>query len=92
MIGFAANFLPWVLVPRVTFVYHYFASVPFIILATVLFFEDLYDKKTWAKPVIIGFMVLVVALYALFYPVLTGIPMTSIHASLLKWLPSWSLY
>lgn len=92
VIGFAANFLPWVLVPRVTFVYHYFASVPFIILATVLFFEDLYDKKTWAKPVIIGFMVLVVALYALFYPVLTGIPMTSFHASLLKWLPSWTLY
>ena len=66
--------------------------MPFIILATVLFFEDLYDKKTWAKPVIIGFMVLVVALYALFYPVLTGIPMTSFHASLLKWLPSWTLY
>lgn len=50
VIGFAANFLPWVLVPRVTFVYHYFASVPFIILATVLFFEDLYDKKTWQSP------------------------------------------
>ena len=32
LIGFASQFLPWVLVPRSTFIYHYFASVPFIIL------------------------------------------------------------
>lgn len=92
LIGFCANYLPWVLVPRVTFVYHYFASVPFIILATVLFFEDLYDKKKWAKGAIIGFMAVVLVLFLLFYPVLTGVPMTELHASLLKWLPSWVLY
>ena len=92
LIGFAANYLPWVLVPRITFVYHYFASVPFIVLATVLFFEDLCDKKKWGKTALLGLMVVVGVLYALFYPVLTGIPMTEFHASLLKWLPSWTLY
>lgn len=92
LIGFAANYLPWVLVPRITFVYHYFASVPFIVLATVLFFEDLCDKKKWGRGVLIGLMVLVGVLYILFYPVLTGVPMTELHASLLRWLPSWTLY
>lgn len=92
LIGFCANYLPWVLVPRVTFVYHYFASVPFIVLCTVLFFEDLYDKKRWAKPAMFAFMGVVLALFALFYPVLTGVPMTELHASLLNWLPSWTLY
>ena len=92
LIGFAANYLPWVLVPRITFVYHYFASVPFIVLATVLFFEDLCDKKKWGSAALVGLMVVVGVLYALFYPVLTGIPMTEFHASLLKWLPSWTLY
>ena len=33
LIGFAAQFLPWVLVPRGTYIYHYFASVPFLILS-----------------------------------------------------------
>ncbi len=92
LIGFAANYLPWVLVPRVTFVYHYFASVPFIVLATVLLFEDIWDKWKYGKIVLIALMVVVGALYILFYPVLTGIPMTDFHASLLKWLPSWVLY
>ena len=92
LIGFAANYLPWVLVPRITFVYHYFASVPFIILATVLLFEDVYDKFRWGKVSIITLMVVVGALYILFYPVLTGIPMTDVHASLLNWLPTWTLY
>ena len=36
LIGFLSQYLPWVLVPRSTFIYHYFASVPFIIMASVL--------------------------------------------------------
>ena len=36
LIGFASQFLPWVLVPRSTFIYHYFASVPFIILMVAM--------------------------------------------------------
>ena len=34
LVSFLSQYLPWVLVPRSTFIYHYFASVPFIILAT----------------------------------------------------------
>ena len=92
LIGFAANYLPWVLVPRVTFVYHYFASVPFIILAAGLMFEDIYDKHRWGRTSIFAVMVVVGVLYVLFYPVLTGVPMTEAHAALLKWLPTWHLY
>ncbi len=33
-VSFLAQYLPWVLVPRSMFIYHYFASVPFLILAT----------------------------------------------------------
>ena len=38
------------------------------------------------------YMGVVLALFLLFYPVLTGVPMTELHASLLNWLPSWTLY
>ena len=43
LIGFAAQFAPWMLVPRGTYIYHYFTSVPFIILCTVLCFDLLQD-------------------------------------------------
>ncbi len=41
IIAFAAQYLPWMLVPRGTYIYHYFPSVPFIILCTGLIFEYL---------------------------------------------------
>lgn len=34
-IGVLANFLPWVLVSRCTFIYHFFATVPFVLMAAV---------------------------------------------------------
>ena len=36
LIGLLAQYLPWVLVPRGTYIYHYFASVPFLILISSL--------------------------------------------------------
>ncbi len=41
LIGLMAQFLPWVLVPRGTYIYHYFASVPFLILGTVMLLHHL---------------------------------------------------
>ena len=32
-IGLLAQYLPWVLVPRGTYIYHYFASLPFLMLS-----------------------------------------------------------
>ncbi|MDR2515318.1 MAG: phospholipid carrier-dependent glycosyltransferase [Christensenellaceae bacterium] len=92
LLGFGANYLPWVLVPRTTFIYHYFASVPFIILALTLFLEDFYAKQKHAKAYIASFLCVVVLLFFLFYPVLTGVPMPAFQGSFLKWLPSWTLF
>ncbi len=40
---FLAQFLPWMLVPRGTYIYHYFPSVPFIILCTAYVLERLQE-------------------------------------------------
>jgi dolichyl-phosphate-mannose--protein O-mannosyl transferase len=39
LVGFAAQYLPWVLVTRCTFIYHYFTAVPFIILMICYYFD-----------------------------------------------------
>ena len=40
LIGFLAQYLPWVLVPRGTYIYHYFASIPFLMTAIAVSFDQ----------------------------------------------------
>ena len=47
-ICFAAQYLPWMLVPRGTYIYHYFPSVPFVILAVSLIGEYWTDRRVSA--------------------------------------------
>ena len=90
LIGLAAEYIPWVLVPRCTFIYHYFASVPFIVLISVraLMFKEQKDEKyRWLKWV---WLAAAIALFALFYPAITGIICSKNYIKMLEWLPSWT--
>ena len=73
-IGLLAQYLPWVLVPRGTYIYHYFASVPFLILAMSLCLTETDEKKLRRTRMIIGSTVLAAAaiLFILLLPYVTG--------------------
>ena len=86
LIGFLSQYLPWVLVPRSTFIYHYFASVPFIIMASVLLLGRV--RRRSRDGFIAAAVVLCVAALALFisfYPLESGMPVSRAYASLLRW-------
>jgi dolichyl-phosphate-mannose--protein O-mannosyl transferase len=87
--AYAVLFLPWALVSRTAFIYHYFPSVPFVVLLITYFFKNgpLRSFK-WAYAY--GFVT--VALFFLFYPVLSGMPfpVDFVH-TYLRWLPGWVL-
>ena len=95
LIGFASQFLPWVLVPRSTFIYHYFASVPFIIIATALALDALRSSRPDLETVAVGekrFRVAAIALCAAalvlfiaFYPLESGTPVARAYANWLRW-------
>lgn len=90
LVGLGANYLPWVLVSRCTFIYHYFASVPFILLMTVLLLKKKEDcNPRWGKVIWI-WMSVALLLFALFYPVISGMPCSKAYVQLLEWLPSWT--
>ena len=86
LIGFASQFLPWVLVPRSTFIYHYFASVPFIILCTVLMLGWLRKKDErvfeWTAGILLA---LALMLFVAFYPLESGLPVARSYARYLRW-------
>ncbi|MBO4384095.1 MAG: phospholipid carrier-dependent glycosyltransferase [Clostridia bacterium] len=95
----AANFMPWVLVTRSTYAYHFFASVPYVSLAAgylIGIVEDFYYEKhalskTKKKPGIYKlkyvWMALVLILFCVFFPVLSGIKTNSSYVAALEWVP-----
>lgn len=89
-IGFAAQFLPWVFVTRCTFIYHFFAGVPFMIMLIMYAVRDLEMRYEKFRYVTVTFCVLCVLSFVLFYPVLTGIPVLDLYTkNVLTWFGSW---
>ena len=88
--SWAAQLLPWVLITRTTFEYHYFPCSVFLALCLGYVFSLMRDGvKGWKWPVY-GLVGLQAALFALFYPALSGLPVDNAAATkLLKWLPTW---
>ncbi len=88
--GAAANYLPWVLVSRCTFAYHYFPMVPFIILSAVYLIRELdkrypaYKEWKWIWLAVCAF------LFIIFYPVISGLMVPVGYIRALEWLPGWT--
>ena len=85
---FLFQWIPYVFISRVTFIYHFYISVPFLCLSSAYFINKYWGTKT-GKIATIIFFVAVVALFVLFYPVTSGIPSTTDYIDSLKWFPSW---
>ena len=91
VIGYLAQLLPWVLVTRLTFAYHYFPSEVFLILALANVWSRLREAALphWRRNMY-ALTGASAALFAAFYPVLTGLRTPIWYTrSLLKWFPSW---
>jgi len=90
LIGLGANYLPWVLVTRCTFAYHFFASVPFIVFITVWLIREFDERHPKLRRMKWAYLGLVVLLFALFYPVISGAPASIGYVRAFEWLPGWT--
>lgn len=93
-IGYLAQYLPWFFVSRLTFIYHYFPSVIFVVLMIV--YSLLQLKKRLSGRCFLLITVLytasVIVLFLLFYPVLSGQPVEAGFVDKwLRWFESWVL-
>lgn len=88
VVVFAFAWLPFVFVGRAAYIYHYYNAVPMLCLA-VTYFINKYWSKPYGKIFAIAIFAASVALFLLFYPVISGAPTTIEYAKTLKWFPSW---
>ena len=78
LIGLLAQYVPWVLVPRGTYIYHYFASLPFLMIAICLCFDG-YQGKTAKimKACSILLIIFAVVFFVLLFPYASGLGVPS---------------
>lgn len=81
-------FLPYVFIDRAMFMYHYFPTLPFIMLAIVAFMKWI-TEKVKTNSFYIFYVALVILMFLIFYPVVSGMLTTSDYIDSLKWLSSW---
>jgi dolichyl-phosphate-mannose-protein mannosyltransferase len=86
---FFFQWVPYMLISRVTFIYHFYLNVPFLSLAAAYFISKHWSNK-WAKLAALAYFAGVVALFALFYPVISGAPASNSFIDSLKWLNGWT--
>lgn len=93
LIFFAAQLLPWVLVTRCTFLYHYFPSMGFAIAMLALAVQQISKgNQKLQDRICIGIVVVAAILFVWFFPAISGFPVGKEWAMSMKWLPSWLLY
>ena len=91
IVGYLAQYLPWMYVSRITFIYHYFTCVPFIVLMLGYAAYDIKDRR-FGRQVICAYAAVTGVLFILFYPVLSGLPVKiDFVVDVLRWMPGWVL-
>lgn len=92
VIGFLSQYLPWVFIGRVVFIYHFFPSVPFITLMIGYGMELLTEWKPKLKNWMFVYVGLAVVLFIMFYPVLSGMAVNPEYVEhYLRWFEGWVL-
>ena len=92
-VGFLSAYLPWVLVSRLTFIYHYFASVPWIIIATA-YTLDLLEarRRKTARVLAVVLGAAAVVLFIAFYPLASGAEVPRAWCDAVAWFDGWMWY
>ncbi len=91
-VGLMSQYLPWALIGRTVFIYHFFASIPFVILAMGYVVKLMTEKLFYAKRYVVAYLVLTLLLFIMFYPIMSGMPVDKTYVlDNLKWFDSWVL-
>ena len=91
LILYGAQLIPWMLVTRCTFLYHYFPSSMFCLAALALVLASAKNQRS-AKRLGAVLCAAALVLFVWYYPALSGMPIPAWRADLLNALPSFGCY
>lgn len=88
LIGYLSALIPWLLVTRCVFAYHFYPASCFMILAVVYLFTKI-EHHTWGKWFIWIFLTAYIILFFAFLPATAGFGTTEPYIKAMEWFPSW---
>lgn len=89
LIPFLAQWLFFIPISRVVFLYHFYPSLIFVILAITLWAEWLWKRFRWGKWVVETYLVLNVACFIFCFPAISGLPMSNAYWDMMQWMVHW---
>ena len=90
-IAYLAQYIPWMPISRITFIYHYFPAILFVILMMGYAMLHIKEHFTWGKKAITVYLLAAVLCFFLFYPVVSGFPIDIEYGLRLRLLKEWIL-
>ncbi len=84
---FLSQWLPYVPISRALFIYHFYANVPFMVLAITYWMNNLWKGK--GKWLVISYLMVTLILFFVYYPVISGYPISYEYKEGLRLLESW---
>ena len=91
ILGYAAQYVPWMSISRITFIYHYFPAILFVILMMGYTFECIVKRFSWGKKAVAVYLATAVIVFFVFFPVISGFPVDREWGMKLRWLKDWIL-
>jgi dolichyl-phosphate-mannose--protein O-mannosyl transferase len=90
VLSFFVYWLPWAVSPRkLTFIYHFLPSLPFILLISAYFLNSLWERPRYGKIFVIVYLIISSGIFIYFYPILAAIPVPDDSLGRFFWLKSW---
>ncbi len=87
--AFAFQYVPWIRIERATFAYHYLTAVIFAMIAVAYCVDELLRRPAW-RDLAIGFLVLVVVVGVVIFPLGSALPMPDWYINAARALPPWN--
>ncbi|MBE6147150.1 MAG: phospholipid carrier-dependent glycosyltransferase [Firmicutes bacterium] len=82
------TWLPYLFIGRIMFMYHYFPTLPFVMLAIVAVMKLITDKMK-NHSIYVFYVAVVILFFTYFYPAISGMVTSSEYLDTLLWLPHW---
>jgi hypothetical protein len=88
-----SQFAPYIFITREMFIYHYFATVPFMILLMGVLCKYLIERTRYGRTFVYIFLGVCLVLFVMFYPVTTGTVVSKAYSdTFLRWSSMWPFY
>ncbi len=89
IVMFLSVWLPYAFIGRIMFIYHYFMALPFVMLSIVSLMKAINSKfDKWYIMAI--YMAIVLVMFFIFYPVVSGVFVPKSYINSLHWFSTWT--